>query len=233
MSLVSTSPTTPSANHSGTTDVIRWQALMSQMDCLNSHTYPIGIELFRQDFCSSDVYFVEAGMAKLRRYEENGAEFILDIRFPGSLLGFEAAIRNKPHAFSAVTATPCRLAHLSTQHFLYLLSTQVQLGRFIQDNLSAEVLNQAARMSELACLPARQRLEQLLWKMAVQEGEDQTIDFKLQLPFKQWEAAQLLAITPTYLSRLFAALEAEGIIRRRKGWIILRSPARLWHRADF
>jgi CRP-like cAMP-binding protein len=157
----------------------------------------------------------------------------LDIRFPGSLLGSEAAIQKKPHLFSAVTATNSRLTRLSAKRFLDLLGTELQLGLYIHDILSDEVLNQAARMSEIACLPARQRLEQLLWKIAEQAGEGRRIDLKIQLPVKYREAAQLLAITPTYLSRLLAELEAEEIISRRSGWIILRKPASLWHRVDF
>jgi CRP-like cAMP-binding protein len=87
-------------------------------------------------------------------------------------------------------------------------------------------------MSEIACLPARQRLEQLLWKIGEQLGESQTTNFKVQLPLKHWEAAQLLAITPTYLSRLLAELESDEIISRMNGWIIVRKPASLWHRVD-
>lgn len=208
------------------------EILTSVVGRVASHVYPAGVELFRQDACPGDIYFIQTGLAKLTRYEENGSEFILDIRFPGSLLGLEAAIRNKAHPFSAVTATNCKLTHLSAPRFLDLLSTEVKLGLVIQDTLCDEVLNQAARMSEIACLPARQRLEQLLWKIAEQVGETQTINFKIQLPLKHWEAAQLLAITPTYLSRLLAELESEKIISRTNGWIIVRQPATLWHRVD-
>lgn len=205
---------------------------MNVLGYLDSHLYPAGIELFRQDSSPNHIYFVETGVTKLTRYEENGGEFILDIRFPGSLLGAEAAIRKKAHPFSAVTVTECRLARLPAARFLGLLDTEPQLASFIQDNLCAEVLSQAARMSAIACLPARQRLEQLLWMMAEQKGAAQTADFKLQLPVKQWEVAQLLAITPTYLCRLLAELEAEEIISRRGGWITLRKPESLWHHVD-
>lgn len=221
-----------SGNASSTTEAVGAEVLTNVVGCLASHVYPAGVELFRQDACSGDIYFMETGLAKLTRYEENGNEFILDIRFPGSLLGLEASIRNKAHPFSAVTATSCKLTHLSASRFLDLLSTEVKLGLVIQDTLCDEVLNQAARMSEIACLPARQRLEQLLWKIAEQVGETQTINFKVQLPLKHWEAAQLLAITPTYLSRLLAELESEEIISRTNGWIIVHKPARLWHRVD-
>jgi CRP-like cAMP-binding protein len=122
---------------------------------------------------------------------------------------------------------------VSAKHFLDLLGAELQLGLYIHDVLSDEVLNQAARMSEIACLPARQRLEQLLWKIAEQTGEERAMDLRIQLPVKYWEAAQLLAITPTYLSRLLAELESEEIISRRNGWIIVRKPSSLWHRVDF
>lgn len=219
-------------NASYETEAVCAEVLSNVVGCLASHVYPAGVELFRQDACPGHIYFIDTGLAKLTRYEENGNEFILDMRFPGSLLGLEAAIRNKAHPFSAVTATSCKLTHLSAPRFLDLLRTEVELGSFIQDTLSNEILKQAARMSEIACLPARRRLEQMLWKIADQVGETQTINVKVQLPLKHWEAAQLLAITPTYLSRLLAELESEEIISRTNGWIIVRNPGSLWHRVD-
>jgi CRP-like cAMP-binding protein len=216
----------------GTPDTICSQVLKRAIGDLDSQGYPAGMELFRQDASPGNIYFVETGLAKLTRYEENGSEFILDIRFPGSLLGSEAAIQKKPHPFSAVTATYCRLTRLSAKRFLDLLGTELELGVYVHKVLSEEVFSQAARMSEIACLPARQRLEQLLWKIAEQTGQGPAIDSKLQLPVKYREAAQMLAITPTYLSRLFAELESEEIISRRNGWIIIRKPASLWHRVD-
>jgi CRP-like cAMP-binding protein len=198
----------------------------------DSKGYPTGVELFRQDATPNDIYFQESGLIKLSRSEENGREFILDLRFPGSLLGSEAAIQNKPHPFSAVTASSCRLTHVSAKRFLDLLKVEPALGIQIQHILSEEVLHQAARMSELACLPARQRLEQLLWKIAEHMNPTQTVDLRLALPLKYWEAAQLLAITPTYLSRLLNELEAEKIINRKNGWIGLSRRDTLWHRDD-
>jgi CRP-like cAMP-binding protein len=41
------------------------------------------------------------------------------------------------------------------------------------------------------------------------------------VPLKHWEVAQLIAVTPAYLSRLFNQLELEGVIRRdRKAFAI-------------
>jgi CRP-like cAMP-binding protein len=194
--------------------------------------YAPGIELFRQDSAANEIYFIQTGLAKLTRHEGNGSEFILDMRLPGSLLGAEAVIQRKAHSFSAVTATNCTVTRLSAPRFVDALRNEPRVGWLVNEILSGEVLNQAARMSEIACLPARQRLEQLLWDVAEQLGNHQPIDFKLQLPLRHWEYAQLLAITPTYLSRLLAQLESDKIIFRLSGWIIIRKQASLWHRLD-
>jgi|SoiMetStandDraft_5_1073268.scaffolds.fasta_scaffold16191_1 cAMP-binding proteins - catabolite gene activator and regulatory subunit of cAMP-dependent protein kinases len=233
MSSTPVPPISPAAEASEAEEPTCLRVLIAEFNLADSHMYPPGVELFRQDSSPAYVYFMESGVAKLTRYEENGGEFIFDIRFPGSLLGSEAAIRKAPHPFSAVTATSCRLSQVTTRQFLGLLSTEPKLAVFIQSNLSAQLLNQVARMSEIACLPARLRLEQLLWKIAQHEGGCETMNFKLQFPIRHWEAAQLLAITPTYLSRLLADLETEEIISRKGGWIVLHNPSGLWHRLNF
>ena len=199
---------------------------------IDSHKYPAGVELFRQDGNPSEIYLLEGGLAKLTRFEENGRELILDIRFANSLLGSAAAIQQKPHLFSAITATACTLTRFSARRFLDLLKEDSRLCLFVYQVLSDEILSQAARMSEIACLPARKRLEQLLWQIRDKDPPHETANAhrRFQLPLKHWEAARLLAITPTYLSRLLAELESEAIITRKNGWIVVEKPTSLWHR---
>lgn len=199
----------------------------------DSPVYPTGFELFRQDSPAQVVYFSETGLVKLMRSEDNGRELILSIKFSGSLLGAAAVIHDRPHPFSAMTVTSCKLARLSAQVFLDLVAADTQLASCLHEMLSAEILDQTARISQIACLPARRRLEHLLWQLARDRSVDNEIPgMKFQLPLRYWEVAQLLAITPTYLSRLLTELEQEEVISRSKGWIALRQPARLWHAPD-
>jgi CRP-like cAMP-binding protein len=200
---------------------------------VDSPIYPSGFELFRQDSPALVVYFSETGLVKLIRSEDNGQELILSIKFAGSLLGAAAVIDDRPHPFSAVAVTSCKLARLSAEVFLDLVAADTQLASCLQEMLSAELLDQTARISQIACLPARPRLEQLLWQLArARSADNLKPDLRLQLPLRYWEVAQLLAITPTYLSRLLTELEQEEVISRNKGWIVVRHPARLWHTLD-
>ncbi|MDQ3009630.1 MAG: helix-turn-helix domain-containing protein, partial [Acidobacteriota bacterium] len=80
------------------------------------------------------------------------------------------------------------------------------------------------RVVELRCRPARLRLEQLLWELVCLNGEDEP----LQLPMKLWELADLIAVTPEYLSRLLVRVERDGLLRRDDGQIVIPAADRLW-----
>jgi DNA-binding HxlR family transcriptional regulator len=49
---------------------------------------------------------------------------------------------------------------------------------------------------------------------------------------KHLEIAQLIAVTSEHLSRLLNQLEQDGLLRRRKGWVIIQDPRKLWHLPD-
>ena len=119
----------------------------------------------------------------------------------------------------------------SAAQFVSLLDTDITLATNVREILSDEILDHVARISQLTCLPARQRLEQLLWQFCeqVQTGDAPPSETtsRLHLPLKHYEIAHLLSITPTYLCRLLNTLEKENVITRNKGWIIIKEPATL------
>lgn len=200
----------------------------------DSHTYPPAVELFSQGAHPANVYLVHRGIVKFTRSEANGQEILLELRFPGSLVGSAAAISAKPHPFAAVTVTRCTLTKWSAREFVSLVDTDTTVAARVRQILSEDILDHVARISQLTCLPARQRLEQLLWQFCDRLGPEGTgqqsvAKSRLQLPLKHYEIAHLLSITPTYLCRLLAQLEIEGMIHRAKGWIYVRDPTNLWH----
>lgn len=197
-----------------------------------AHFYPPGVELLTQGSVAKEIYLLDSGMVKLMRSEDNGRQLVLGLRFSGSFLGSAAALSRRPHPCSVISSLRCGLVRIRRDAFLELLSIDVRFSSYFHYILSDEILDQSALLSEIACLPARQRLEQLLWEILERGYERRIQDSKFQLPLKHWEAAQLLAITPTYLSRLLAELESEEIISRTSGWISVREPASLWHRID-
>jgi len=96
--------------------------------------------------------------------------------------------------------------------------------------LSGGLRSSMLSIGERSCLSGRQRLEKFLWEVVeMQDGIDHQRPIKIQMVLKNWELAQLLALTPQHLCRLVKQLENEGVVMRKKGWLILPDPMKLWH----
>jgi len=95
------------------------------------HLYAAGVELFHQGDPAVDLYFVQDGLLKLVRSEDDGHEFLLDLRFSGSLIGAAAVIRKGTHPFSAITVTVCKLTRIGCREFLRVLAKDFCRSAFV------------------------------------------------------------------------------------------------------
>jgi CRP-like cAMP-binding protein len=86
-------------------------------------------------------------------------------------------------------------------------------------------------MARISCLPAQERLADLLWELAhALELANSSDEVPLRLPLKHWELAQLISVTPEYLSRLLKKMQQDGIVRQNKGGLmIIQNLKKLWH----
>lgn len=220
------SPNTPiSPSH----NVDHW----AEIDALAPvQAYPPGVNLYLQGSPPQEVYLIESGLIKLSRFEEDGRELIIDLRFPGWLLGTNSVLLQKMYPATAVTVTRCNMRRIPAGIFEHLVRTNPDLSWRVHQMHSRELYSQVNRVSMLGCLTARQRLEQLLWQLSSLEPAAPPTQLRIQLPLKGHEIARWIAITPAYLCRLFEQLEADGLLRRNKGWLIIPDPQKLWHSDD-
>jgi|SRR5215213_493652 len=192
--------------------------------------YSANTALFEQGSAAVEVYFIKTGLIKLHRVVREGKEFIVDLRFPGALLGASSVIAQRPYQFTAITLVRSRLYRIPAAVFLELLRTDNNFSWAIQRMQSNEICDQSERIVQLACLSAQQRVEELLWQLiSALEPEGLQKEIRFQLLLKHWEVSQLVAITPQHLSRVFKDMQQKGIIRQEKGWTIVPNPIRLFH----
>lgn len=192
--------------------------------------YPEGVELFQQGSQVKEVYLAEKGLIKLKRLDEEGHELIIGLRATGSILGAAAIIIGKPHPFSAVTLTRCRLLCIPVATLLALAKGGNEFSWYLHQLHSQEVYDQASQLIGLKYLSARSRLEHLIWQLCESmELNERTEPLRLQAPLKYREIAQLLGITSEHLSRVFKQMEEEElVVREDKSWIIAH-PRKLYH----
>ncbi len=189
-------------------------------------SYAPGIELFRQGAPVESAYVIADGIVKLSHVNLNGEPTILAIRSQGWILGAAAATFSALHPITATTLTSCRLHRVSASRFRTLLRRRASLSWYVHEMHSREIHEHLMQVVGLRSLPARKRLGRLFRRFvpAVVRAKD---GIRLDLPLRMWEVAQLIAVTPSYLSDPLRVLEHDGVLRRSKGRVIILDPHRL------
>jgi len=196
--------------------------------------YSPAIELFKQGSHAKEIYFIDSGIVKLVRHEQDGQEMIVGLRTPNWVLGAASVVLQKPFPTSAETLTRCCLRRMPTNIFLCRLKSDAEFSWRIHQMHSYEVYAETMHLAQLGRHSARHRLEQLLWQLAsALKPSEINKEVRLQLPLKHWEVAELIAVTPQHLSRVMKQMQKDGIIRHYKGWLIISDLQKLYHSSDF
>lgn len=199
-----------------------------------SQIYPADVVLFQQGALAREVYFLDSGLVKYSHIIRRGREFIVDLRFPGSLLGIASVIVQKPYPVAAITLTQCRLRRIAATDFISSIRLDSSFSWSVQQMQCYELYNEVARIVQLGSLSAQDRVEHLLWQLnSVMSLNQKGKEIRLRLLLKRWEISQMVGITPQYLSKLLKHMEEDGIIRQEKGWIVIPDLERLYHQTGF
>jgi CRP/FNR family transcriptional regulator len=204
--------------------------LKKRFNCKTARVVPPQHEIFSQGESPNTVCFICSGLVKLTRTEFDGARVIVGLRRAGWLLGAGALLPGRPYASTAETVTQSKLCFIPTEELKQEMETNALFSKWVAMIYGREVYSSMINISEKCSLSGRQRLEKFLWELVkAQNGFDPQSPVKIQMILKNWEVAQLLALTPQHLCRLIKQMEDEGIIMRKKGWLILSEPKKLWH----
>ena len=185
-------------------------------------SYPCRSELFQQGTRADDVYFIHQGMVKLVWGDESGKQTIVGLRWHGCLIGVPAVVTGEPCPTSAVTLVPSMMERITAEKFLQRLQSDPDFAWQIHQIQSREVHEQLNWLGEMACCSARSRLRRVFSRLT--EGskvQKEGTHSRVQLPLKQREVAELIAVTPEHLSRLLHELSKDGLLHLQDGWIII------------
>jgi CRP-like cAMP-binding protein len=194
--------------------------------------YPANTQIFQQDTPANAVYLVERGLVKLSRVELS-RQIIVGLRSRHWLLGAPAVLIEKSYSFSATTLTLCYLRTISAKGFLHLAKTDAQFSYQLQQMLSQEIYNHLIKVITLGCLPAIDRLERFFCEL-IQEHEptDLQRQIEIQVPLKNQEIAEMIAVTPEHLCRLLKGMAQKTGVKLSKGVLTIMNPLSLMHKAN-
>ncbi len=195
------------------------------------HTYPLGVELFRQDHPATHVYFIERGIVKLSCGGPGGEEVIAGLRQSNWLLGASAVILGSAYTATATTLTRCSMRWIAAGTFVRKLAVDIDLSAEVNRMLSREIRGHLTKIVTLGCMSATERLRRFLCELISEEDHDELQEKgKLELPLKNGELAQIVAVTPQHLYRLLREPGLRTHLRQRKKILTVVDPLAFIHK---
>ncbi len=174
-----------------------------------------GESIFFEGDEATGFYMVAEGKVKIFKMSLDGREQILHIFGPGEPFGEVPVFHGQPFPANAVTLAASTLLFFPRRQFVELVTSTPSLALSMLAMLSLRLRRFASQVESLSLKEVPGRLAAHLVYLAEEQGR---ID-QVMLDIPKGQLASLLGTSPETLSRIFAKMSDEGLIRV-KGKII-------------
>lgn len=165
--------------------------------------------LFVEGDAKTHVYKVEAGTLLLYKILPDAKRQVIDIAFPGDLVGLGGP---GEHGFSALTTEPTRVRCLPASVLHQLAARDPAIGMKLYEAVSLELDAARTHMLAIGMREAGARLASFLLALAKRnerQGRDAT---EFVIPVRRADIADFLGLTIETVSRTFTKLKAGGLV---------------------
>lgn len=172
-------------------------------------TFGRGESIFFEGDPGEGFYMVAEGQVKIFKMSLDGKEQILHIFGPGEPFGEVPVFHGQPFPANALALSKTRLLFFPRRQFVDLVTANPSLALNLLAMLSLRLRRFAAQIESLSLKEVPGRLAAYLVYLAEEQGSTRQVI--LDIP--KGQLASLLGTIPETLSRIFAKMTEEGLIR--------------------
>ncbi len=172
-------------------------------------TFGRGETIFFEGDEAKGFYIVSGGQVKVFKMNPSGKEHILHIFGIGEPIGEVPVFHNQPFPASAEALVKSRLIYIQRKDFVDLIKNHPSVSLNMLALLSMRLRQFASQIENLSLKEVPARLANYLIYVSEEQGNTDTI----QLSVSKGQLASLLGTIPETLSRIFAKMSDEGLIR--------------------
>ncbi|MFW5853878.1 MAG: Crp/Fnr family transcriptional regulator [Thermodesulfobacteriota bacterium] len=171
--------------------------------------YAKGELIFSEGDEGNGFYVVVEGRVKIFKLSSEGKEQILHIFGPGEPFGEVPVFSGQSFPANAEAIAKSSLLFFPRQDFIGLISANPSLALNMLAVLSKRLRQFTVQVENLSLKEVPERLASYLIYLA----EEQSTADAVSLPISKGQLASLLGTIPETLSRIFAKMSSEGLIR--------------------
>lgn len=178
-------------------------------------------------------YRLEEGLLKISIASATGAERILAILGPGSIVGDLAIIDGKPRSASVSALRDCKLQFISRKAFDAFAEKNPEIYHYLAKVLAARLRDTDAIVAAGSFLPLKGRVAVALLELA--EGFGQNVGGKrvvIRQKVSQSDLAAMAGIARENVSRIMNDWIRQKTVTRLSGYYCLEDPAKLEHESE-
>ena len=184
-------------------------------------SFPPGVVLVQQGSVVRQLHLLAKGITKRTFLERNGRELIVGLRYGPGMIAGDYTMLGISCPLTVTTVSQCSVYLVPAQALQQLLEGKPKFTLHISRLLACESAEYASALMEFSSASTRQRLVELLKKLGGSSRLSDTTSAEVNVHLKNYEMAELLAVTPEHLSRLVRSLRREGVLRRDRRNVVL------------
>lgn len=183
-----------------------------------------GSAIVRRGDLGMGLVVVLEGRVRISVTSETGKEVTLAVLGPHEVLGEISMLDGKECSADATALEDCVLLTLERERFIRLLRSNVDLSQRLMQVLCGRLRGSNAMLEDMTSLDLPSRLAKLLLRLGRDCGSRTENGTRIGLRLSQTDLATLIGASREKVNRQLRRWEAEGVLRKERGRLVISRP---------
>jgi CRP/FNR family transcriptional regulator, nitrogen oxide reductase regulator len=190
-------------------------------DLFSERQYQKDDYIFLEGEAPEALYVVKSGKVKVLRHSTDGKDVVLRVVGSGHMLGTVAVFDGSGYPGTAQVIEECAVLVVARNDCLTLVNRFPVFALAVIHDLGSRLRSSAEQIRSLAVERVEQRIARTLLKLAETAGSDVPEGRVIEMPLTRQDVADMTGTTVETAIRVMSKLRRAGLIRTRRGKVVL------------
>lgn len=173
------------------------------------------------------LYVVGSGRLKVLKHSDTGKEILLEVVSAGDTVGEVGVLNGKVYPVSTQAMEPSQVWGIRRADYLRILQAHPELALHVARGMGKRLTDAYDMMLSLAVERVERRIARVLLKLAAATGQRVKEGVLIGTPLTRQDIADMAGTTVETAIRVMSRFTKKGIVRSRRGMVLLTQPHQL------